>query len=54
MEYGRQHGTRKSNHRVGENDADRRSAVAASALPNIAGLIDYGEITIGVVDPVGH
>jgi len=53
VEYSRQPGTRKPTRGEGENEARGRSAIAALALPNIAELIDYGEITVGVLRPIG-
>jgi hypothetical protein len=38
---------------VTKNAAGKSSAADASSLPNIAALIAYGEITVGVLRPVG-
>jgi hypothetical protein len=45
--------SRQATRRVGENAAGIPSGVGAFSLPNIAELIDHGEITVGVLDPVG-
>ncbi len=39
---------------VGENTAGPPPGVAAFSLPNIAELIGHGEITVGVLEPVGR
>lgn len=44
---------RKATRSVEENAAGTPSGVAAFSLPNIAELIDHGEITVGVLEPVG-
>jgi hypothetical protein len=49
----RQRTSRKATRSVGENAAETPSGVAALSLPNIAELIDHGEITVGVLEPVG-
>ena len=54
MESGRPHRPSKSTRGVEQkNDATDRSTFADDVLPNIVQFIDYGEITIGVLDPVG-
>ena len=49
----RQRTRSKATRSVGENAAGIPSGVAAFSLPNIAELIDHGEITVGVLEPVG-
>jgi hypothetical protein len=49
----RQRTRRKATRSVEENAAGTPSGVAAFSLPNIAELIDHGEITVGVLEPVG-
>jgi hypothetical protein len=53
VENPRQRTRSKATRSVGENAAGPSSGVAAFSLPNIAELIDHGEITIGVLEPVG-
>ncbi len=44
---------RKATRRVEENAGGTPPAPAAFSLPNLAELIDYGEITVGTLAPVG-
>jgi hypothetical protein len=53
MENPRQRTRHKPTRSVGENAAETPTGVAAFSLPNIADLIDHGEITVGVLEPVG-
>ena len=53
MESRRQRRTRKLTRRKGENAMQIPSGGAAFSLPHIAGLIADGQITVGVMDPVG-
>ena len=52
MEPRRQRPSRRATRSV-KPKAAGNSPVAALSLPNIAELIDYGEITVGVLRPVG-
>jgi hypothetical protein len=45
--------TRKRTRSIDKNSSSEKAAFDPSALPHIADLIDYGEITVGVIDPVG-
>lgn len=53
MENPRQRTRRKATRSVGENAAATPPDVAAFHFPHIAELIDHGEITVGVLEPVG-
>lgn len=54
MEHRRQRSARHRTRSVKQNAAAKKDSAAVSLpLPNIAALIDYGEITIGVLRPVG-
>ena len=53
MERRRHRTSRKATRSVVEHAAGPSSGVAAFSLPNIAELIDHGEITVGVLEPVG-
>lgn len=53
MENRRPRTRRKATRSVAENAAATPPDVAAFTLPNIAELIDHGEITVGVLEPVG-
>lgn len=44
---------RKRSHSIDKNGSSETTAFDPSALPHIADLIDFGEITIGVIEPVG-
>jgi hypothetical protein len=44
---------RRTIHSDSKNGSSEKAAFDPSALPHIADLIDYGEITAGVIDPVG-
>jgi hypothetical protein len=53
LEHRHKRADRKRTRSLDEPTAGDGSAVDSLSLPNIAELIDYGEITIGVVRPVG-
>ena len=53
MEHRPKRANRKRTRRLEKPTAGDSSAVDILSLPNIAELIEYGEITIGVVRPVG-
>jgi hypothetical protein len=53
VEYRRPRLSRKATRRVGETAAGTPAGTAPFSLPNIAELIDHGEITVGVLTPVG-
>lgn len=53
MERRRHRTSRKATRSVEENAAATPPDVAAFHFPHIAELIDYGEITVGVLEPVG-
>ncbi len=43
----------KRTRRIVKNVSSEKAAFDPSPLPHIADLIDYGEITVGVIEPVG-
>ncbi len=45
--------TRKRARSIDKNGSSEKVAFDPSALPHIADLIDYGDITVGIIDPVG-
>jgi len=45
--------TEKRTRSIGKNVSSEKVAFDPSSLPHIADLIDYGEITVGVIEPVG-
>jgi hypothetical protein len=45
--------TRKRTRSIDRNGSREKAAFDPSALPHIADLIDYGNITVGVIEPVG-
>ena len=53
MEDRRQRSARHRTRSVKQNAAGKNSTVTPVSLPNIAELITYGEITLGVLRPVG-
>ena len=53
MEHRRKPDGRKPNRGLDRKVVANNSPVVSGYLPNIADLITYGEITIGVLDPVG-
>ncbi|HUD56494.1 MAG TPA: hypothetical protein VMR02_14795 [Terracidiphilus sp.] len=53
MERRRQPAARNRTRSVTHPAARKNSALVPASLPNIADLIAYGEITIGVLRPVG-
>jgi hypothetical protein len=44
---------RKETRRVGAHAVETPAAAEAFSLPHIAELIDHGQITVGVMEPVG-
>ena len=44
---------RQQTRRVGVHAVETPAGAKALSLPNIARLIDYGQITVGVMEPVG-
>lgn len=53
MEHRRQPAGRQPTRGVKENAAGNKSTVVSLSLPNLAELIAYGQITVGVLRPVG-
>ena len=53
MEYRRKRKGRKLNRSVEQRIVANTSGVVSSYLPNIADLISYGHITVGVCRPTG-
>lgn len=53
MESRRQRVTRNRNRSLNKKPAEQKSADLPPSLPNIADLIAYGDITIGVLHPIG-
>jgi hypothetical protein len=53
MEDHPQHPRPKQAHRVGAHAVETPPGAEALSLPNIAELIDHGQITVGVMEPVG-
>ena len=53
MEDRRQHSARHRTRSVKQNAAVKNSSVLSASLPNIAELITYGDITLGVLRPIG-
>jgi hypothetical protein len=53
LERRRQSADRHRTRGVKDNAAGKKSAVISLSLPNIADLIAYGQITVGVLRPVG-
>ena len=53
MERRRQRVTQKSASRVGKNTVRSKPDPASWDLPNIASMIEHGDITVGVLRPVG-
>ena len=53
MEDRRQRSARHRTRSVKQNAAAKNSAVISASLPNIAELITYGDITLGVLRPIG-
>ena len=53
MASGRKPTARNRTGSVDKNAAGKNSAVASLLLPNIAELIAHGEITVGVLRPIG-
>jgi hypothetical protein len=53
VEYRRKPAARKPKRRLDQKVIASNSAVVALSLPNIAHLITYGDITVGVLHPVG-
>ena len=53
MEYRRKRKGRKLNRSIEHRVVANNSGVVSSYLPNIADLISYGHITVGVLHPTG-
>ena len=53
MEHRRQLATRNRTRSLDKKVVAKNSAAIPASLPNLAELITYGEITIGVLRPVG-
>lgn len=53
MEDYPKHPRRKQIRRVGAHAAETPAGTEALSLPNIAELIDHGQITVGAMEPVG-
>jgi hypothetical protein len=53
LEHRRQRSRRKPTRSLDQKVIANNSALVSLSLPNIADLITYGEITLGVLDPVG-
>ena len=53
MEHRRHSGTRRRTRRLDVKTKARTSADITVSLPNIENLITYGDITLGVLRPVG-
>ena len=53
MEHRRHHNARNRIRSVDKHVVVKNSAVISASLPNLAQLISYGEITIGVLRPIG-
>jgi hypothetical protein len=53
MEDHPKHPRRKPIRRVGAHAAETPGGAEALSLPNIAELIDHGQITVGAMEPVG-
>ena len=53
MEHRRKRAVRTRTRSLGKKVVAKNSAVIPVSLPNLADLITYGEITVGVLRPVG-
>ena len=53
MEHRRKRAVRNRTRSLGKKVVAKNSAVIPVSLPNLADLITYGEITVGVLRPVG-
>jgi hypothetical protein len=53
VEHRRRPAARNRTRSVGKKAVAKNSAAIPASLPNLAELITYGEITIGVLRPVG-
>ena len=53
MEYRRKRKSRNLNRSIDHRVVANNSGVVSSYLPNIADLISYGHITVGVLHPTG-
>jgi hypothetical protein len=53
LEYRRKRNGRKLNRSIDHRVVANNSGVISSYLPNIADLISYGHITVGVLHPTG-
>jgi hypothetical protein len=53
LEHRRKRAVRNRTRSLGKKVVAKNSAVIPVSLPNLADLITYGEITVGVLRPVG-
>jgi hypothetical protein len=53
LEYRRKRNARKPSRNIEHRVVANNSGVVSSYLPNIADLISYGHITVGVLQPTG-
>jgi len=53
LAYRRKPTNRNRNGSIAKNGADKNSVVTSLFLPNIAKLIAHGEITVGMLRPIG-
>src|SRR5260370_24300015 len=53
LEHRRKRAVRNRTPSLGKKVVAKNSAVIPGSLPNLADLITYGEITVGVLRPVG-
>ena len=53
MERRRKPAARNQTRRVNQNAVAKNSEVIPAALPNLAELMTYGEITVGYLHPIG-
>jgi hypothetical protein len=53
LEHRRHHNARNRTRSLDKHVVVKNSAVISASLPNLAQLISYGEITIGVLRPIG-
>jgi hypothetical protein len=53
LEHRRQRTARNRTRSLDKRDVVKNSAIIPASLPNLAQLITYGEITLGVLRPIG-
>jgi hypothetical protein len=53
LEHRRQRTARNRTRSLDKHDVAKNSAIIPASLPNLAQLITYGEITLGVLRPIG-